>query len=195
MNESSKPAQKKFWPTEEFPRDAKPVDGIKHHESYTYKHPRFGTQYICKVEFGEIPLIDRIKCELESELGEELRTGNVKFKKDGVESWWFRLPLALLRRMDCWVPPAAEISQPIVAPEPTPKTHEVKIQEIDKITSSIDKIGAVIEEQLKLVSDGNYIPMNKTQPELRMSLLVQRKALAILKGQFAEALNVCRDEV
>jgi len=37
--------------------------------------------------------------------------------------------------------------------------------------------------------------MLKTQSELRMSLLVQRKALNILKGQFTDALNVCRDEV
>ncbi len=195
MNESSKPAQKKFWPTEDFPKDAKPVEGIQHHESYTYKHPRFGVQYICKVEFDEIPLIDRIKCELEAEIGDELRTGNVKFKKDGVESWWFRLPLVLLRRMDCWEPPAAEISQPITAPEPPPKTHEIKIREIDSINASIEKINAVIEEQLKLVAAGSYIPMLKTQSELRMSLLVQRKALNILKCQFTEALNVCRDEV
>ena len=194
MSETPKPA-KKFWPTEDFPKDAKPVEGIQHHESYTYKHPRFGVQYICKVEFDEIPLIDRIKCELESEIGDELRTGNVKFKKDGVESWWFRLPLVLLRRMDCWEPPAAEISQPIVAPEPTPKTHEIKIREIDSINASIEKINAVIEEQLKLVAAGSYIPMLKTQSELRMSLLVQRKALNILKCQFTEALNVCRDEV
>lgn len=194
MSETPKPT-KKFWPTEDFPRDAKPVDGIKHHESYTYKHPRFGVQYICKVEFDEIPLIDRIKCELEAEIGDELRTGNVKFKKDGVESWWFRLPLVLLRRMDCWEPAASEISQPITAPEPTPKTHEIKIREIDSINASIEKINAVIEEQLKLVAAGSYIPMLKTQSELRMSLLVQRKALNILKCQFTEALNVCRDEV
>jgi len=187
---------KKLWPTEDFPRDAKPVDGVRDSRmAYTYKHPRFGTQHICKVEFDEIPIIDRIKCELEAELGEELRTGNVKFKRDGVESWWFRLPLVLLRRMECWEPPADEISKPVVAPEPIPKTYELKIAEIDKINSSIDRINAIIEDQLKLVSVGHYIQFHKTQSELRMALIVQRKALSLLKSQFIEALNVCRDEV
>lgn len=196
---STEKPDKKIWPdAPPFPADARPVPGIRpERRAYMFTHPRFGPTYVCKVEFAEIPTVERIKAEVEAETGEEVKTRNIKFKsrETGADEWWTGCSLAFLRKLDSWQPPADEPSEVIVPQAPLPQTADKKADCIDVIKTHIEKIEGIIETQLKMVDAGDYIPFSKTPAQLRLGLKVQRTALKAIKAQFTEALAACPDEI
>lgn len=196
---SSEKPTKKIWPdAPPFPADARPVPGIRpERRAYQFNHPRFGPTYVCRVEFSEIPTVERIKSEMEEETGQEVKTRNIKFKnpETKADEWWTGCSLAFLRKLDSWQPTEDEPSEVIVPPAPLPQTADRKSDCIEVIKTHIEKMEGIIETQLKVVDAGDYIPFYKTPAQLRLGLKVQRTALRALKAQFTEALATCPDEI
>ena len=196
---TEKPTAKKIWPdAPPFPADARPVPGISPaRRAYQFNHPKYGPTYVCKVEFGEIPTVERIKQEVEAETGREVKTRNIKFKnpETKADEWWTGCSLQFLRKLDSWQPPDDEPSEVVVPPAPLPQTANKKSECIDVIKTHIEKMEGIIETQLTMVDAGDYIPFSKTPAQLKLSLKVQRAALKALKAQFGEALLTCLDEI
>ena len=196
---SENPTTKKVWPDAQlFPADAIPVPGISAaRRAYQYTHPKYGPTYVCKVEFSEIPMVERIKQEVELETGREVKTRNIKFKNPETKSdeWWMGCPLAFLRRLDSWQPTAEEISAPIVPPPELPKTAQKKSECIANIQSQIDRMEEIIKTQLEMVATGDYLPFGKPAEEITLELRMQRAALKALRAQFQSALLVCLAEI
>ena len=196
---STEKPTKKIWPdAPPFPADARPVPGIRpERRAYMFTHPRFGPTYVCKVEFAEIPTVERIKAEVEAETGEEVKTRNIKFKsrETGADEWWTGCSLAFLRKLGSWQPPANEPSEVVVPTAPPPQAANKKSECTDVIKTHIEKMEGIIKTQLEMVDAGDYIPFGKTPAQLKMALKVQRATLKALKAQFGEALLTCPDEI
>ena len=196
---TEKPTAKKIWPdAPPFPADARPVPGIRpERRAYQFNHPKYGPTYVCRVEFKEIPTVERIKQEVGEETGQEVKTRNIKFKnpETKADEWWTGCSLSFLRRLDSWKPPANELSEVVVPTAPIQQAANKKTECTDVIKTHIEKMEGIIETQLGMVDAGDYIPFGKTPAQLKMALKVQRATLKALKAQFGEALLTCPDEI